>query len=104
MDAMIGIKIADGTFFPILQESEKKKMKVILTTVKDEQPAVQIDLYRGEGSEMKDASYLGSLMVSNIQPAPSGGPEIELFMELTKREIWLQRPGTSRAAKSRASP
>jgi molecular chaperone DnaK (HSP70) len=85
MDAMIGIKIADGTFFPILQESEKRKKRVILTTVKDEQPAVQIDLYRGEGEEMKGASYVGSLMINNIAPAPSGDPEIELLMGIDEK-------------------
>jgi hypothetical protein len=77
---MIGIKIADGSFFPVLQDTEKKRKKVILTTVKDAQPTVQIDLYQGNGEEMTEPEYIGSLMINNISPAPRGEPEIELMM------------------------
>jgi hypothetical protein len=77
---MIGIKIADGSFFPVLGDEEKKRKKVILTTVKNAQPTVQIDLYRGKGEEMTEPQYIGSLMINNISPAPGGEPEIELMM------------------------
>jgi hypothetical protein len=75
---IIGIKIADGTYFPIVAKDDRIKKKVILTTVKDDQETVQIDLYQGEGREMTDAQYIGSLMIANIGHAPSGDPEIEL--------------------------
>ncbi|MDR1625860.1 MAG: Hsp70 family protein [Spirochaetia bacterium] len=77
---MIGIKIADGTYIPILDESEKDKKKVILTTVRDEQPSVQIDLYRGAGSEMEDPQYLDTFKIDQIGEARKGEPEIELVM------------------------
>ncbi len=79
---MIGIKIADGTFYPILEESEKKKKKVILTTVKDDQATVQIDLYRGADAGMANPEYLGSMTIDRISPAPGGEPEIELLMSI----------------------
>jgi nucleoid-associated protein YgaU len=79
-DIMIGIKIADGTYIPILDESEKDKKKVILTTVRDEQPSVQIDLYRGTGSEMEDPQYLDTLKIDQIGEARKGEPEIELIL------------------------
>jgi hypothetical protein len=77
---MIGIKIADGTYIPILDESERDKKKVILTTVRDEQPSVQIDLYRGTGSEMEDPQYLDTLKIDQIAEALKGEPEIELIL------------------------
>jgi len=76
----IGIKIADGSFYPVLDSSEKKKKKLVLTTVKDNQEKVQIDLYRGDGKELNEARYIGSLIVENIKPAPKGEPEIELVI------------------------
>ena len=74
----IGIKIADGSFYPILDGDAKQKKRMILTTVKDGQESVQIDLYRGAGETLEDAQYIGSLMVENISPANKGEAEIEL--------------------------
>jgi hypothetical protein len=83
---MIGIKIADGTYIPILDESEKDKKKVILTTVRDEQSSVQIDLYRGTGSKMADPQYLDSLKIDSIGEALKGEPEIELVIGVDEED------------------
>jgi hypothetical protein len=77
---MIGIKIADGTYIPILDEFEQDKKKVILTTVRDDQPSVQIDLYRGEGSGMDNPRFLDTLKIDKITEALKGEPEIELVL------------------------
>lgn len=74
----IGIKIADGSFYPILDGDTKQKKRMVLTTVKDGQESVQIDLYRGAGETLEEAQYIGSLMVENISPAAKGEAEIEL--------------------------
>ncbi|MDR3199828.1 MAG: Hsp70 family protein [Spirochaetales bacterium] len=79
---MIGIKIADGTYIPILDEFEKERRKVILTTVRDDQPSVQIDLYRGSGSGMEDPRYLDTLKIDELGEALKGEPEIELVLGL----------------------
>ncbi|MFP4374953.1 MAG: Hsp70 family protein [Spirochaetaceae bacterium] len=78
--SVIGIKIADGSFFPVLERSHTGKKKLVLTTVNDEQESVQIDLYQGENGSMEGAEYIGSLVVSNIQPAAKGDPEISLVL------------------------
>ncbi|MCL1818993.1 MAG: Hsp70 family protein, partial [Spirochaetaceae bacterium] len=77
---MIGIKIADGTYSPILDESSLEKKRVILTTVKDDQESVQIDVYRGSDDGMDDPQYLDTLKFDRIEEAPEGEPEIELIM------------------------
>ena len=56
----IGIKLADGSFYPILEEGTAKTYQLDLTTVKDGQTKVQIDLYRSESGSMEDAQYVGS--------------------------------------------
>ncbi|MDC7228377.1 MAG: Hsp70 family protein [Spirochaetales bacterium] len=79
-NSTIGIKIADGSFFPVLEEDASGKKKLVLTTVNDDQGSVQIDLYKGKGEELRDALYVGSLVIEDIMPAMKGEPEIELII------------------------
>lgn len=78
----IGIKIADGTFYPVLEKDKRSKKKLVLTTVNDNQTSVQIDLYEGDGEEIAEASYIGSLLIDNITQAEKGEPNIELITSL----------------------
>jgi len=80
MASNIGIKIANGEFYPIMQENSSIKKRIILTTVHDDQPSVQIDLYRSPANAMPDAQYIGSLVVENIKPKPKGEPSIEMVV------------------------
>ena len=76
----IGIKLADGSFYSILEEDFSGRKKLVVTTARDNQESVQIDLYRGS-AEGADA-FIGSLMLENILPAPKREPEIELQVGL----------------------
>ena len=76
----IGIKIADGSFYPILSGEGGKNKRLVLTTVRDNQESVQIDLYQGRGERLEDAAYVGSLVIENIQAASKGDPEVELII------------------------
>ncbi len=76
----IGIKIADGSFYPVLEDDFTGRMKLVLTTVRDNQETVQIDLYRGDSEKAEEADYVGSLVVENIPPAPKSDPEIEVLL------------------------
>ncbi|OHD69748.1 MAG: hypothetical protein A2V99_04960 [Spirochaetes bacterium RBG_16_67_19] len=80
MGSEIGIKLADGSFYSVLEEDFTGRKKLVVTTSRDNQDSVQIDLYRGslEGAE----AFIGSLMIENIQPAPKREPEIELQLGL----------------------
>ncbi|HOJ99381.1 MAG TPA: LysM peptidoglycan-binding domain-containing protein [Termitinemataceae bacterium] len=80
MAASIGIKIANGEFYPILEEGSISKKRLILTTVHDNQKSVQIDLYKSESRTMADAEYIGSLVIENIEPRPKGEPSIEMII------------------------
>ena len=74
----IGIKIADGSYVPILEEGNSKRKRLVLTTVNDNQESVQIDLYKGKGNELLEAVYIGSLLIESIAPGPKESSEIEL--------------------------
>ena len=79
----IGIKIANGEFYPILEENSTVKKRLVLTTVHDNQRSVQIDLYKSSSRTMVDAFYIGSLIMENIKPRPKGEPSIELVIAST---------------------
>ncbi len=79
--ANIGIRLADGKFYPILDEGTVVRKRLIVTTVKDDQPSVQIDVYSSTGGVAADA-YVGSLIIENIPPRPSGEPDIRLELGL----------------------
>lgn len=78
----IGIKLADGTFYPILEEGTPKVRMLDLTTAKDNQSKVQIDLYRSDDGTMENAEYVDTLEVTSLNPHPNGEPELHLKMGL----------------------
>jgi hypothetical protein len=80
MASTIGIKIANGEFYPIIEENSTVKKRLILTTVHDKQRSVQIDLYKSFTKTMADALYIGSLVVEDIKPKPKGEPSIEMVI------------------------
>jgi hypothetical protein len=83
MGATIGIKIANGGFYSIIEENSAVKKRLILTTVHDNQRSVQIDLYKSFTKTMADALYIGSLVVEKIKPKPRGEPSIEMIITST---------------------
>ena len=82
MNTTIGIKKADRTYYPVLERGDVGKKRLVLTTVKDDQTSVQIDVYENSGTEMDTARYVGSLLIENIESAASGVAEVELILGL----------------------
>ncbi len=81
-ESTISIKVADGSFFPVLEPGFTGRKKLTLTTAKDNQNKVQIDLYSGGDAGVGDTRYIGSLIIENIPLARQGEPEIELLIGL----------------------
>lgn len=81
-DSQIGIKLANGEFYPVLPEGAPAAKRLVVTTVSDEQETVHVDLYRGAGPRVDDASYVGTLTIENISPMPKGDPDIALELRL----------------------
>ena len=78
----IGIKIADGSFYPIFEKTAKGKKRLTLTTAHENQRAVHISLYQGEQEhgQSGEAEYVGTLVVENIRTAPQGEVEVSLVL------------------------
>jgi hypothetical protein len=80
MAATIGIKIANGEFYPIIDENSSVKKRLVLTTVHDKQQSVQIDLYKSHTKTMADGLYIGSLVIEDIKSKAKGEPSIEMII------------------------
>jgi len=80
MASTIGIKIANGEFYPLVEEYSLIKKRLVLTTVHDNQPSVQIDLFRSPVSNMTDAQYIGTVVVDKIKQKLKGEPSIEMII------------------------
>ncbi|GHV70428.1 peptidoglycan-binding protein LysM [Spirochaetia bacterium] len=83
MASTIGIKIANGEFYSLVEEDSPVKKRLVLTTVHNKQRSVQIDLYRSFVKTMADAQYIGSLVVENIKPRAKGEASIEMIISST---------------------
>jgi hypothetical protein len=97
--SMIGIRTADGNLLPILNEDEKIRKKLILTTVTDDQPVIHIDLYRWMGESMDQAEQIGRLKIENIPPGRQGEPDIALLVGMDPEgnlisRAYLDKPDT----------
>lgn len=77
----IGIKLADGTFYPILSDTVRFQ-NIELTTVRDNQETVQIDLFRNGDS----LEYIGSLIVEDIAQKKAGESTIALKLQIDENE------------------
>ncbi len=83
----IGIKLADGSFYPILEEGKPQSQKIELTTVRDDQTTVQLDLYRSSSDNMEDAEYVDTLLVENLLPRPKETPTLNLKIEIDAENV-----------------
>ena len=86
----IGIKLADGSFYPILNEGTPDKKTLDLTTAKDNQTTVMVDLYRSETGTMEDAEYVvigfgtaGRIALSAVRAAREQGHKIGLLRPIS---------------------
>lgn len=80
MASSIGIRTANGEFYPILEENSAVEKRLILTTVHHKQTSVHIDLYRSDTETITEAGYIGSLVVEHIKSTDQGEPSIELII------------------------
>jgi nucleoid-associated protein YgaU len=79
----IGLKLANGKFYPVLEDGSVARKRLVVTTVQDGQLSVQIDLYRGSGETVAGAEYIGSLVVEGIPSMAKGEPDIRMDLGLS---------------------
>lgn len=78
----IGIKLADGSFYPVLEEGKPSEKTLNLTTAHNNQTKIMVDLYRSADCSMEDAEYVDSLQIENMVAHPNGEPDISFIISL----------------------
>ncbi len=79
----IGIKLADGSFYPVMNAESREKKKFVLTTNHDYQEGVQIDFFLGpENASPGELRSIGGLRMSKIEPDEQGKPEVTVYTKL----------------------
>lgn len=78
----IGIKLADGSFYPLLEEGNPEKRTLDLTTVMDNQTKVQVEVYRTESGSLEGAEYIDTLEITNLKPHENGEPTLCLAIDV----------------------
>lgn len=81
--AQIGIKLADGSFYPILGDVSPGRKRVILAVAEEGQPTVQVDLLRE--SEEGIRQYVGCLVLEDL--AVGAGTELELIVGVDEEAV-----------------
>lgn len=97
----IGIKLADGTFYPVMKDGSVEKKALDVTTVQDNQTKVQIDLYRSETDSMDDAEYVDTLEITNLNPHTQGVPSLHLNLSVDENnhlQAEVRDPETGKAS------
>lgn len=87
MGKKIGIKLADGSFYPIMEDGVPQKKLMELTTVQDNQTTASIDLYRSESGTMEDAEYVDTVKISELVPHPGGEASMSFTIQLDENNM-----------------
>ena len=84
---IIGIKQADGSFYPILQDGKPDNKTIELTTVRDGQTTAQIHLYKKEPGSIDEPVYVDTLLIEHLVPHPKQEPTINLNINLDENNV-----------------
>jgi len=83
---IIGIKQADGTFYPILTRGKPAKKRLQVTTASDNQTAAQITLFCASDESFSDAEYVDTLMIEGLKPHEKRAVDIDCIISLDEND------------------
>lgn len=78
--AQIGIKLADHTFYPVIQDETPQRKRMVLSPAQEQQASIQVDLIRR--SEDGDQS-VGSLVLEDLQAGATSEFELVVGIDET---------------------
>lgn len=97
---IIGIKQADGTFYPILTRGNPAKKRLQITTASDNQTVAQIKLFCASDESFSDAEYVDTLIIDGLIPQEKQAVNLDFVVELDENDelsahVYDQESGSS---------
>ncbi len=79
---LIGLKLADGTFYPVLKEGIPEKKHLKLTASGDNQTSMKIELFKASDDSFQDAEYIQTLVLDQMIPQKKEDHLIDFVVNL----------------------
>ncbi|XP_068653596.1 heat shock 70 kDa protein 8-like [Aristolochia californica] len=85
----LGIRADGETCVPIIYRNTTvpARKDLLFTTAQDNQTEALVEVYEGEGNQVKDNHLLGFFKISGISPGPKGIPEINVCMDIDASNV-----------------
>lgn len=79
---IIGIKLSDGSFYPVLTAGKASERQLKLTTARDGQTSIRLHLFRSAYGTMDDAEYIDSLRLDDIASHAVSEPTVTFSVSI----------------------
>ncbi|XP_068647769.1 heat shock 70 kDa protein 8-like [Aristolochia californica] len=85
----LGVRADGETFVPIVHRNTTvpARKDLLFSTAQDNQTEALIEVYEGDGNQVKDNHLLGFVKISGIPPGPKGIPEINVCMDIDASNV-----------------
>ena len=84
---LIGLKLADGTFYPVLNEGIPVKKHLKVTASSDNQTSMKIELFRASDESFSDAEYIQTMVLDQMLPQKKEDHLIDLVINLDENDV-----------------
>lgn len=84
VERAVGIALADGRYMRIIDKDSKLPItrRVMIPTVRDNQQTLEVDLFQGDGEDILDADYVGTVVYQKISEGKAGEAKVVVDMTL----------------------
>ena len=89
VESPIGIALSDGRFMKIIDKKAKLPItrRIMIPTTRDNQKAIEVDVFQGEQEELFEANYLGTVLFPGLPENKAG--QSKLIVDMTLSEEYL---------------
>ena len=89
VEESIGIALADGRYMRIIEKDSKLPItrRVMIPTVRDNQRALEVDVFQGDADDILDVEYLGSVVYREIGEAKAGEAKVIVDMAMDQDRV-----------------
>ena len=87
MTDTVAIKMADGSFKPLINIATRSKKRVVLSMLSHWEEGIELDFYHGIGKELFDQRLLDSIIIEDIPRNLKGDLDIALYLSVDDTRI-----------------